>query len=52
MIPLRTLRHSLKVMKTAHEAPKEQKKHLKIAMNALEEPAQIGMALSALKELE
>ena len=37
---------------TVHEASTEQKKHLEIAMNALEEPAQIDMALSALKELE
>ena len=37
---------------TVHEASTEQKKHLEIAMNALEEPAQIDMALNALKELE
>ena len=36
----------------AHDASTEQKKRLEIAMNALKEPVQIDMALSALKELE
>ena len=37
---------------TAHEASIRQKKQLEIAMNALHEPVQIDVALSALKELE
>ena len=37
---------------TAHEASWEQKQKFEIAMNALEEPVQIDMALTALEELE